>query len=85
VEDFAMQDFDSVLDSARELPPEDQARLIKALWDSMPESVDLSLHPDWEAELERRLAVLKSGSAKGTPWHQIRDAALARTGHGVVD
>ena len=79
-----MQDFDSVLDSARQLPPQDQARLIEALWSSMPASVDVPLHPDWEAELERRLAALKSGSAKGIPWHQIRDAALARTGHGGI-
>lgn len=80
-----MQDFDSVLDSARQLAPQDQARLIDALWCSMPESVDVPLHPEWEAELDRRLAALKTGSAKGIPWDQIRDAALARTGHGGID
>ncbi len=80
-----MQDFDSVLGSARQLPPQDQARLIDALWHTMPESVDVALHPDWEAELERRLAVLKTGSTKGIPWTQIRDAALAKTGHGGID
>jgi putative addiction module component (TIGR02574 family) len=80
-----VQDFDSVLHSVRQLPPQDQARLIDALWNSLPESVDVSLHPDWEAELKRRLTALEAGAATGIPWNEIRDAALARTGHGGID
>ncbi len=72
-----MIDFNSVLDNALQLSPHDQVRLINALWNSVPDDLDVSLHPDWEAELERRVAKLQSGMATMTPWSQIRSEALA--------
>ena len=75
-----MMSFDTVLDEARQLPPGDQMRLIDALWETVPEETGLQLHADWEAELERRLAALRAGTAKTVPWTTIRDEALARIG-----
>ncbi len=80
-----MVDFDSVLDQARQLAPEDQAKLIDALWDSVPSNVDVPLHPEWAVELERRMAAIRAGTTKPVPWHQVRDEALARIGHGTVN
>lgn len=79
-----MVDFHSVLQHARQLSPHEQARLIDALWDAVPEDAELPLHPDWAAELERRVEALKTGGATTIPWDQIRAEALARIGHGQV-
>jgi putative addiction module component (TIGR02574 family) len=78
-----MMDFNSVLDQARQLAPEDQAKLIVALWDSAPCDVEVPLHPEWAVELERRMAAIRAGTSKPIPWDQIRDEALARIGHGT--
>ncbi|HUP81601.1 MAG TPA: addiction module protein [Pirellula sp.] len=78
-----MVDFNSVLDHARRLSPEDQAKLIDALWEFIPTDVDIPLHPDWAVELERRVAALNAGTGKAIPWHQIRNEALSRIGHGT--
>jgi len=77
-------EFSSVLEHARKLSPQDQAKLIDALWDAVPADVDIPLHPDWALELERRVAALKSGGEATIPWTQIRAEALARIGHGSV-
>jgi putative addiction module component (TIGR02574 family) len=79
-----MVDFNSVLDHARQLSPQDQAKLIDALWDSVPEDVDIPLHPEWGPELERRVAALQAVRGNSIPWTQIRAEALARIGHGTV-
>lgn len=79
-----MIDFDSVLENARALSPQDQARLIDALWSTVPAETDLPLHPDWAPELERRVAELKAGADQTVPWADIRAAALARVVQGTV-
>jgi putative addiction module component (TIGR02574 family) len=79
-----MADFNSVLDHARKLSPQDQAKLIDALWDAVPADADIPLHPDWAPELERRVAELKAGSGTTISWHQIRAEALARIGHDSI-
>ena len=40
------------------------ARLIDALWGSVPADADLPLHEAWAPELERRIAGIQSGSVK---------------------
>ncbi len=77
-----MVTFNSVLDDARQLSPEDRLRLIDALWESVPADLDLPLHPDWASELERRVAAIEAGTASAIPWTTIREDALARIGHG---
>jgi putative addiction module component (TIGR02574 family) len=73
-----MVDFHSVLAVAQQLSEHDRLRLIDAIWDTLPEDSDLPLHPEWEAELERRLASIEAGSATFTPWEVIREEALRR-------
>ena len=77
-----MVDFNSVLEHARKLSPQDQAKLIDALWDAVPADVDIPLHFDWASELERRVSELKAGLGATIPWSQIRVEVLARIGHG---
>jgi putative addiction module component (TIGR02574 family) len=79
-----MADFNSVLDDARQLSPEDRVKLIDALWESVPADLDVPLHPDWAPELERRVAAIEAGTAGTIPWTTIREEALARIGHGNV-
>jgi putative addiction module component (TIGR02574 family) len=75
-------DFDSILTAAQSLPPQDQMRLIDALWDGVPEDADVPLHEDWGPEIERRLAAVAAGKEQTVPWSIVRDAALTRIGHG---
>jgi putative addiction module component (TIGR02574 family) len=79
-----MVDFNSVLEHARQLSPQDQVKLIDALWGAVPADADIPLHPDWASELERRVTELNSGAGTTIPWSQIRAEALARIGHGSV-
>lgn len=79
-----MVDFNSVLEHARELTPQDRARPIDALWDAVPSDADIPLHPDRASELDRRVAELKAGTGTSLPWTRIRAEALARIGYGGV-
>ncbi len=78
-----MASFDVILEGAKQLSTGDQMRLIDALWEDAPEDAGPFLHPEWEAELERRVAAIRAGTAKTVPWTTIRDEALARIGHGT--
>lgn len=78
----AMPSFENVLQDARQLTDAERLQLIHALWDDMPADADLPLHPDWEPELERRVAAIRNGTAKMTAWETIRAEALARLGDG---
>jgi len=71
-------DFHTVLDNARQLSTMDQTRLIDALWNLVPDDVELPLHPEWAAELQRRVTERQSGTAKSISWAQVRSEALAR-------
>lgn len=79
-----MSEFDAVLFAAQQLPTADRLRLIEALWDTVPPEVDVPLHGEWAAELERRVKALEEGSTEAVPWDQVRSEALARIGHGKI-
>jgi putative addiction module component (TIGR02574 family) len=79
-----MVDFNAVFNAAQQLQPADRLRLIDALWDTVPTDAELPLHDDWGAELEKRVAAIQSGEAELIPWTEIRQAALARIGHGTT-
>ena len=76
-----MQDFESVLSAARQLPDPDRLRLIDALWDTVPADADAPFSDEWACEINRRVAELDAGNAETVSWSQIRDEALARIGH----
>jgi putative addiction module component (TIGR02574 family) len=77
-----MNDFNSVLSAAQQLPEKDRLRLIDALWESVPPDTEAPFSKEWAHEVERRVAELDAGTAKTVPWSRIRDEALARIGHG---
>ncbi len=76
-------DFQSILHAAQNLTAQDRLRLIDALWDTVPADSAVPIHEEWEAELESRVAEIVAGTAETLPWSQIRQAALARIGHGT--
>jgi putative addiction module component (TIGR02574 family) len=77
-------DFNSVFNAAQQLQAADRLRLLNALWDTAPADADVPLHDDWSAELEKRVAAIQAGEAALIPWTEIRQAALARIGHGTT-
>ena len=70
--------YDSVLSAGHQLPAPERARLIDALWDSVPPDADLPVSDEWLAEIERRLDAIDSGREPPVSWTQVRDEALAR-------
>ncbi len=64
------------------LPPGDRARLAEVLLASLDRSVDpgsaAELDAAWQAEGERRLAELRTGSVAGIPAAQVFAAVQAR-------
>lgn len=74
-----------MLSAAQQLAEEDRLRLIDALWDSVPPDQNAPFSADWAHEIERRVAELEAGTARTISWPQIRDAVLARVGHGKVN
>lgn len=54
----------SVADAALQLGPEDRRQLVEQLLGSLETPADL--HPAWQDEIKRRLAIWRAGSA--TEW-----------------
>ena len=48
----------------RQLPLEERERLVDGLLESMNEVAAAALNPDWEAEIEKRLAEYDRGEVK---------------------
>lgn len=59
----------AVAADALKLPPEERAELIETLIASV--EPPLPLHPDWEAEIARRLDDLDAGRAELIPGEQV--------------
>ena len=75
-----MVDFNSVLTAARQLTEEDQFRLVDALGLHPSDEVNPPFDECWKAELERRVARIKSGESKSVPWETVRLEARRRLG-----
>jgi len=73
-----MPTYESVLADATRLPAGDQVRLVKTLWDSLPEDSLPPLSDEWLAEIQRRSAELDSGAVSTVSWEQVRNDALRR-------
>ena len=65
-------DSAELLKEALKLPPEARAALAGSLIDSLDQEVDEGAEAAWEAEIERRLTELDSGSVKPVPWSEAR-------------
>ena len=72
--------YAEVLEAARSLPEEEQARLIGEL------SPNFDVEPppgllggeEFDAELRRRLQAHRDGTAKTLTWDEVRESAVAR-------
>ena len=60
----------------------ERIRLAEELWDSIPESADISLTDAQRAELDRRLEDLEQYPDDGEPWEVVRARLYARLKRG---
>ena len=61
------------------LSVEDRLALVQQLWDSIAEEVNrLSLSPDRQQEVDRRLAAHRANPQAAIPWEQVEAEARAR-------
>ena len=55
-----MMNVDQTISDLTTLPVGDRLRVVHAIWDTLPDDVDLAPTPGQQAELDRRLAVHRS-------------------------
>ena len=56
---------DQTISDLSTLPIDDRLRVVHAIWDTLPDDVDLKPTPGQQAELDRRLAAHRSDSHSG--------------------
>jgi putative addiction module component (TIGR02574 family) len=61
--------LDAVISEALKLTPEERTELIERLADTVLPTPPL--HPDWEAEIARRVANLEDRKTKGMPAEEV--------------
>ena len=49
-------DVDQTISDLSTLPVGDRLRIVHAIWDTLPDDVDLTAAPEQQAELDRRIA-----------------------------
>lgn len=60
---------------ARTMPPEDRARLVEDLLDSLQEASETDAEAEWDREIERRVAEVASGVATLFPAKDVHAEA----------
>ena len=60
----------------------ERIQLAEELWDSIPESADVTLSDAQKAELDRRLEDLERHPDAGEPWEVVRARLYARLKRG---
>jgi putative addiction module component (TIGR02574 family) len=73
-----MNDYQSLLANASELPVGQRVQLIDALWDTLPENAMPPLSDEWLAEIKRRSAEYDAGTVEPISWEQVRADAMRR-------
>ena len=63
--------FDSVLQDALRLPVEERSRIASRLIESVDDGDDIELSPAWQAEIDRRIESIQSGTAKLIPHEDV--------------
>ena len=61
-----------VLDRAKALSPEEQLRVSEQLHDAQAYERADGLHPEWDAELGRRLKSIEDGTAVLHDWQDVK-------------
>jgi putative addiction module component (TIGR02574 family) len=62
---------------ALELPPEQRARLVDKLWESLGETTEPVLSQEWQMEIERRRREILEGNVKAVPGDEVSRRAWA--------
>jgi putative addiction module component (TIGR02574 family) len=70
-----------LLEQALSLSVEEQEALADSLISNLGGKVEEGVQQSWEAEIERRVAELDSGTAKTTSWADVRRRNLAKLPH----
>ena len=65
-----------VLEDALRLPNSERADLAASLIDSLDPKFDENAQSAWDAEIQRRVVELSSGSVKPIPWPEARRRIL---------
>ena len=60
--------LETIATQALALTPDERAELIERLADSLPPP---ALHPDWDAEIARRVAELEAGQVPSVPAEEV--------------
>jgi putative addiction module component (TIGR02574 family) len=68
-----------ILTTAMQLSITERAEIASALLASLDGEPDDAVEAAWAAEIERRIERIKSGTAKGRPWPDVRKS-LERSG-----
>ena len=63
---------------AADLPEEDRATLAGLLIETLDTEKEEGVEKAWQAEVQRRLSELDSGSVKTVPWESVRARILKR-------
>lgn len=61
--------LDDVISQALKLAPDERRELVERLLDTVLPTAPL--HPEWEAEIARRVADMDAGRSKGIPAEQV--------------
>jgi putative addiction module component (TIGR02574 family) len=76
-----MEDYESILSAASELPVANRLRLIDELVASVPDDQSPSLAEAWLEEIQRRSAEIESGAVQTESWDAVRSRLFKK--HGV--
>lgn len=60
---------------ARSLPPQDRARLVEDLLDSLQEGEDVDAQAAWDEEIRRRVAEIEAGSVTLVSAEEVHEEA----------
>ena len=65
--------YQNLAEQALSLPAQERLRLATELLDSVEPGTDPNIDAAWEEHIQRRLAEVETGTAKGRPWTDIKD------------
>ncbi|MBM4262847.1 MAG: addiction module protein [Deltaproteobacteria bacterium] len=63
---------EDILSKVMQLPIVERAEIATALIRSLDGEPEQEVEAAWNAEIEQRIARIRSGSAKGRPWSEVR-------------
>ena len=75
---FMQSSVVDLFNKAADLSEEDRATLAGLLIESLDTEIEEGVEQAWQAEVQRRLLELDSGSVKTVPWESVRARVLKR-------